>query len=488
MKDLQSALSHYFGYQDFRKGQRETIQAVMQQRNVLAILPTGTGKSLCYQLPTLLLDGLTVVVSPLIALMDDQVQSLKQKGVFSAVTYNSSLDFNEKRALLSSLSQQKFLFISPESLATSAVIEALQRCSISLFVVDEAHCISEWGLDFRPEYEQIPQIVAQLTIKKCLALSATATAAVQQDIEQKLFLNEEVKVIRYSVDRPNITYSVVTCTTKNEKEDFIDSFLARHTSQQGILYFSSKAEAVRISDWLRHERHQSSAFYHSDLSHQDRRLIQEQFLKGDVRILCATSAFGMGIDKSDIRFVIHFHLPSSLEALVQESGRAGRDGKLAHSIVLYQPADWHIHRHLASESLAEYRDFKARMESAQKDVQSFTDLQKTWYDHYQQGWLSLSRLEKMWEKKLQQRERQATIMRRWLEMTNCRRLGIHHYFESGMFPAPIKNEHCCDNCQLDIWQTRLPETEKVESHDSTEWQTVLKKLFNVGYSSQNIVK
>lgn len=488
MTDLQSALTYYFGYEHFRTGQRETIQAVMEERNVLAVLPTGTGKSLCYQLPTMLLDGLTIIVSPLIALMDDQVQSLKQKGIFTAVAYNSSLDYQEKQELLTSLSRQKFLFISPESLANPKVIQALQSCHIGLFVVDEAHCISEWGLDFRPEYEQIPQIVSHLTIKKSLALSATATPAVQADIEQKLFLNQTVKTIRYSVDRPNITYSVVTCTSHVEKEQFIQDFLARHPTQQGILYFSSKAEAVRLSEWLRHSINESSAFYHSDLSHQDRRVIQQQFLEGDLRVLCATSAFGMGIDKADVRFVIHFHLPSSLEALVQESGRAGRDGKLAHSIVLYQVSDWRIHRHLANESLEEYREFKARMKNQGNTIQPLSDLQQTWLEHYQQGWLSLESLESKWEKKLKQRERQEDIMRRWLEMTTCRRLGIYHYFEKGYFQAPLNNTMCCDNCQSNVWQSALPQVKKEKIKVVQEWETVLKNLFNVGYSSQNIVK
>ncbi|ESA38825.1 atp-dependent dna helicase [Leptolyngbya sp. Heron Island J] len=336
---LEKALKHFFGYDGFRHYQRDIIEHVLKNRDVLVIMPTGGGKSLCYQLPALLRVGVTIVVSPLIALMQDQVNSLKDNGI-AATFINSSLTFNEVRdreqALLKG--EIKLLYLAPERLMSPSfwpLLEQLQQTiGISAFAIDEAHCVSEWGHDFRPEYRQLFQLKQQLPQIPTMALTATATERVRQDIVQQLRLNDP-QIFVSGFNRQNLYYEVKP-KTKQSYDHLLK--LVKQQPGAGIIYCLSRKRVNEISFRLKQDGI-SALPYHAGLSAQERQENQEQFIRDDVRIIVATIAFGMGINKPDVRFVIHYDLPRTIESYYQESGRAGRDGDPANCTVFFSYAD-----------------------------------------------------------------------------------------------------------------------------------------------------
>ena len=315
---LEQALQHYFGYPTFRKNQKEIIQSLLEKKDTLGILPTGNGKSLCYQLTGYLSEGLVIVVSPLISLMEDQVNALLSFGEKKVVALNSTLQSFEKEFILKQLHQLKFLFLSPEMLLQPPVLAALKTQTIALFVVDEAHCVSQWGIDFRPEYRNLSIAKQQLGNPVTLALTATANADVQRDI-QTLLLKEDAQLFRESANRENIALFVEK--TKDKKA----SLASRLATIEGsaIIYCATRKNVEMLYHELK-ERY-AIGYYHGGLDYQQRAFLQKQFQEQQLQFLIATNAFGMGINKSNIRLVIHYDLPDSMENYMQEIGRAGRD-------------------------------------------------------------------------------------------------------------------------------------------------------------------
>ena len=333
--ELLPLLKQYFGFTTFRPLQEEIIRDSLAGKDVFALLPTGGGKSLCFQLPALTRDGLTVVVSPLIALMKDQVDALQASGI-PATFLNSSLAADESRKRLRGLhnGEYRLLYAAPERLMLSSFLEDLQRWNVRLIAVDEAHCISEWGHDFRPEYRQIADLRKLFPLVPFMALTATATGRVREDIVTHLRLREPNCYVA-SFNRPNLTYRVIQ---KNKSYDQLLHFLRARPKESGIVYCQSRKSAERVAANLTEDGVKSRP-YHAGLTPKERSEHQEFFLRDDVRVICATIAFGMGINKPNVRFVIHYDLPKNIEGYYQETGRAGRDGLPSECVLLFSAGD-----------------------------------------------------------------------------------------------------------------------------------------------------
>ncbi len=331
MSSIHSIVKEYWGYDTFRPLQAEIITAVLQGKDVLALLPTGGGKSICFQVPALAKDGICLVISPLIALIKDQVENLKNKGINALAIY-SGMPFLEIKKTLQNAAygNYKFLYVSPERLETALFLDYLPALNINLIAVDEAHCISQWGYDFRPAYLNIAKIRAQIPTVPVLALTASATKNVQEDICEKLLFTNAAQCFQQSFARPNLSYSVFNVASKQTK---LLSIL-KNVSGSGIVYCKSRKHTKEIADLLK--LHSLNAdFYHAGLSNDERNTKQENWIKNKTRIICCTNAFGMGIDKPDVRVVVHYDIPDCLENYYQEAGRCGRDGKRAYAVLLY---------------------------------------------------------------------------------------------------------------------------------------------------------
>ena len=341
-------LKNVFGYSEFRPMQQEIIASVLSGRDTLAVMPTGGGKSLCYQIPALLFSGITVVISPLISLMQDQVSSLVENGV-NALFLNSTLEWEDYIGAVRRIKagDVKLLYLSPEALAAQRTQDILHDCSVpvSCITVDEAHCVSEWGHDFRPDYMEISAVRKQFKGAVCLALTATATAHVREDIAANLHMNEP-QVFIAGFNRANIFLEV---RAKRDALGEVKECLEKHRDESGIIYCFSRKQVDKLTEQLSDAGY-SVMNYHAGLSDEERKEHQTQFIRDRVRIMVATLAFGMGIDKPNVRFVIHFDLPKSLEEYYQEIGRAGRDGLASHALLLYSAGDAHKIRYFFDES------------------------------------------------------------------------------------------------------------------------------------------
>jgi ATP-dependent DNA helicase RecQ len=336
---VQDVLTRYWGYSDFRPLQPEAIEAVLAGRDSVVVLPTGGGKSLCFQAPALVRDGMALVVSPLISLMKDQVDTLVGNGV-PAACYNSALSAGEKTAVLTGVREGRYrlLYVSPERLVGDGnewFIGMLAASRISFVAIDEAHCISQWGHDFRPEYRQLARLRDVLPGVSLHAFTATATARVRRDIAEQLGLRNALELVG-SFDRPNLTYRVLARSGLKQQ---LAEVLARHRGEAGIVYCISRREVDALADWLTAEGVRARP-YHAGLDDEQRHRNQDAFLNEDVDVVVATVAFGMGIDRSDVRFVVHAGAPRSLEHYQQESGRAGRDGLDAECVLMYSGGDF----------------------------------------------------------------------------------------------------------------------------------------------------
>jgi ATP-dependent DNA helicase RecQ len=361
VSDLELLLKRTFGYSAFRPLQREICEASLAGRDVFALLPTGGGKSLCFQLPALSRGGLTVVVSPLIALMKDQVDQLQATGV-AATFLNSTLDAETARSRLRGLHRNEYrlLYVAPERLMLDGWSENLLKWNVSCLAIDEAHCVSEWGHDFRPEYRQLAKLRDLLPEVPVMALTATATARVRTDIITHLKLRDP-EVFVASFNRPNLTYRVVP---KDQPLKQIIDFIRKRENESGIIYCASRATAERTAEALA-GRGFSARAYHAGLDAEERANNQEQFLRDDTRIICATIAFGMGINKPNVRWVIHHDLPKNIEGYYQETGRAGRDGLPGDCLLLFSPGDIAKQTHFLDEITDEKEQQIARAQLRQ---------------------------------------------------------------------------------------------------------------------------
>jgi ATP-dependent DNA helicase RecQ len=343
--DLRSALKDKFGFEQFYPGQEEVISRIMDGQDTLAILATGAGKSLTYQLPALLLEGTTVVVSPLIALMKDQLDMLRERGITDVVALNSTLSEDQELAVRQRIGagSVRIAYTTPEKLEDQTFLELLQSIKVPLFVVDEAHCISQWGHDFRPAYLALGAVIKKLGHPTVLALTATATPAVREDILHQLGI-EHVKPIVKGFDRPNLQYEARKADKEADKFKILQQLFTGRDQIEGtgIIYTATIKNALEVQKYLTDSLGIPAAVYHSKLHKEDRTLVHECFMNETIRAVVATNAFGLGIDKPNIRFVVHYDLPGSLEAYTQEAGRAGRDALKSRCILIYRMSDTRV--------------------------------------------------------------------------------------------------------------------------------------------------
>ena len=339
--DPTDSLRKHFGFEEFREGQEEVISTILSGNDAMVVMPTGSGKSLCYQLPALMMDGATLVVSPLIALMKDQVDALHARGL-PATFINSAIPETEQRARIESLrrGEYKLVYVAPERFRSSSFNAALRSVNISLFAVDEAHCVSTWGHDFRPDYLRLKHVIESLGNMRTLALTATATPYVRSDIIQQLGLKDPQTFVS-GFDRPNLSIEVVHTQREREKISRIKRLASSH-SGSGIIYASTRKAVEQVGSRLK-ELGLSVVTYHAGMSDGQRIKAQEDFMTGRKQMIVATNAFGMGIDKAEIRFVVHYQMPGSIEAYYQEIGRAGRDGLPSTCLLLFNYADKNTH-------------------------------------------------------------------------------------------------------------------------------------------------
>lgn len=334
---IKEALKTHFGYDQFKTGQEELIKGIMDGRDVLGIMPTGGGKSLCYQLPAVILDGLTLVISPLISLMKDQVDSLNEIGIPSTFI-NSSIDNKELNERIEDVRDGKYkiIYVAPERLSTSMFLKLIRSLDLSLVAIDEAHCISQWGHDFRPSYVDIPSFIKSLEVRPVVAaFTATATVEVVEEIKDLIELNDPVEVIT-GFDRPNLTYRVAK---PSDKFTYLKAYIDNLPEESsGVIYCSTRKAVDSVSSRLK-SLNRSVVAYHGGMTAEERQDNQDDFIKDKIKIIVATNAFGMGIDKPDVRYVVHYNMPKNMESYYQEAGRAGRDGEPSECILMYSPAD-----------------------------------------------------------------------------------------------------------------------------------------------------
>jgi len=491
--ELEKILYEKFSYAQFRKGQKEIIQSILHENDTLALLPTGTGKSLCYQLPGYLIKGIVLIISPLLSLMQDQVEQMKIRGEKRVVAINSFLSGEERRKVLKNIHKYKFIYISPELIQNDFILKQMKSVTVSLLVIDEAHCISQWGYDFRPDYLELGWIRRELGNPVTLAITATAREDVRNDIKKFLHM-ENAKEYIYSVDRPNIALQVIKVRDYQEKKEYLFE-LVKQLTGPGILYFSSKKLANEVAKELNERSLGPAAAYHSEIDQEMRILLQQQYLYDELKIMCATSAFGMGVNKENVRYIIHFHPPINLESYLQEIGRAGRDGEKSIAIMLYSQDDLILqHQLLKSEYPSDIQiEHFYRIQYLQNNHNHIdgTVLEKTvvpeGYTEVQ--WRLLwkffknskdendfkGKLRSFVDERLAIKKAKLREITDWIEYDGCRRERLLMNFQE------TKKEiydNCCDNCGLDLScfnQANVPKKQALPIH----WRHRLAELFSI---------
>lgn len=485
MIDYQQLMTRFFGDDAaFRPGQREALASLEARQNTLAVLPTGGGKSLIYQLYALAHEGLTIVVSPLLSLMQDQVASFQRLGIKQVIALNSTLTKSEQQQVLKHLNRYQFIFISPEMISRPEVVGQLQLVPINLLVVDEAHCISQWGMDFRVEYSELIQVRRRLDQPLTLALTATATEDTLLDIHKFLFYPyEPFKQLVMSLDRSNIFYDKREVATEDKAEllrTLIDQLPA-----PGIVYVHNKKEAEQLKQFLQAKSQRRVAAYHAGYSAEERYICQQQFQNGELDTILATSAFGMGINQPDVRYVIHYHLPFSMAELIQEIGRVGRDGQPAYALTLYNNEEFQQLRYLQERRYPEPQVFAQLLKTYLKhpnQMQIAPDdpllpLLMFYRDHYRNPKQMVAHYQRFHQQKGSELERVIT----YCETDHCLRHYLLAIFDQ---EKPETETFCCridqpEFTKTDWWQLYLQSSFHNTGWTETAptWQAQLEKLF-----------
>lgn len=492
MEKVEHLLHKKFGYRTFRPGQKELIEDVIKGKDVIGLLPTGGGKSLCYQLPGYVLKGAVLIVSPLLSLMQDQVQQLQLLGEKRAVAINSMLEQEERHFVFQKLHSYKFIFVSPEILQMEFLLNRLRQIRISLFVVDEAHCISQWGHDFRPDYSKLGEVRKQLDGPPCLALTATATKEVVSDIVTSLSLKYPCFHI-HSMNRSNIAFSIEKCESVEEKMERLVKWMYE-LDGSGIVYCSSRSWTETLTKLLKERGIQSVAYYHGGVSKEDRQLIQQQFIYDELSYIIATNAFGMGVNKPNVRFVVHFHIPQSFEAYVQEIGRAGRDGKKSIALMLWVNGDEEVPKTLMESELLPTAAIQHVLtfliqHSRLHQKQLLKEEEWTQLGLSETEWRYLNHLirqvkelspqnmletiELNMKKRFTFKQQKLHDFLAWIHEKTCRRKALLTYFGETLEEKP---ENCCDICQINM-DVYKRVNQKEDTKPLMDWEQELKRMF-----------
>ncbi|MCU5745470.1 ATP-dependent DNA helicase [Staphylococcus sp. SQ8-PEA] len=458
---LHRALKQYFGFDSFKEGQQEVIERVLNNEDTLGILPTGSGKSLCYQLPTYINEKATLIISPLISLMDDQVAQLKANGEYRVSYIHSGMDEKERYYNIKALKSSRFIFLSPEFILQPNNIKLIQHLNFGLIVLDEAHCLTEWGYDFRPHYALVGKITKHFNNTTILALTATAPPTLEHDLNY--ILSTQFSLVRTSMNRPNISLSHKNLASDEEKIDWLLKFIERSGST--IIYVSSKKKCYELAKSI-YQKGYLTGIYHGDMSYQERQTVQEQFINNTISIIVATSAFGMGVNKPDVRTIIHFHLPTSPSNYLQEIGRAGRDGKYSQAISLYQPDDTSLLETLLFTDAIKEEDIKLYKYGQLLDEYKLNILD-TLSSHYR-----LDQLVSIFKQAYLRKKEGFHRILGYKDLTTCRRVYLLNYFNEGL---EEEFSRCCDN---DSELPSLKITNKKKVKRKQNYKEKLEQLFN----------
>lgn len=505
---LEKYLQTHFQYDAFHEGQKEIITSVLAGNDVLGILRTGVGKSLCYQLPAKILPGITIVVSPLISLMIDQVRECKALQFKEVAALHSFQSWEERQDTLRLLHHVKLLFVSPELLQTDRIVTRLKELQLSLFVIDEAHCISQWGYDFRPDYLRLTQVISSLGDPTVLALTGTATPEVQADMKNKLgrpTMQEHI----YPMDRENISLVIEEIQGSEEAKDDRLMYYLHQYRVPTLIYFSSRMKAEQIANKIMvrsPERH--VAFYHGGMDAVDRLKIQQQFMNNQLDVICCTSAFGMGINKDNIRLILHYHPPTQMESYIQEIGRAGRDGKESVSVLLYRPQDFRIPTQIIEnelptkqeldfvcQRLLEYRNQDLSIPNDEVTIEAtfMIGVTKWRYLYYQlevhhivkqqkviatSDQLAAARrsIDNFTQKRLADKRQKLAQMTTYLHTTTCLREKLYRPFQQTITERKV---NCCSNCGFTFTDWDVQEHD-MEKERQKNWQDHLKMILLIG--------
>lgn len=473
--DLEKTLLDTYGFTSFRPGQKEVIEKILAGQDVIALLPTGMGKSMCYQLPAHLLGGSVLIVSPLLSLMQDQVAQLKKMGEKSVTAINSFLEPGERKTVLNNLGSYRFIFISPEMLVQPHIKNRLRELQISLLVADEAHCISQWGFDFRPDYLRIAEILPVLNHPRVLALTATATAKVTTEIIKYLEIQDPF-IYSHPMDRKNIAYDIRKFNSGNEKLEWLASFV-KTNGGPGIIYAGTRKKAQELSGLMTLAGIRT-AFYHGGMEHQDRIFVQQQFQNGELDWVCSTNAFGMGVHISNIRHVIHFQIPTSIEGYVQEVGRAGRDGGPALATLLYAAGDEELLESLVLDDLPTANEIKEVYQN-QRSGSHLVELgivRETSYrvlSYWKNHLAEHDTVEQIEQQKIEKMNQSAKI-RKLVTMNSCIREYLLECFDQQLVDKP---ENCCVNDGLNFSSLLERKKERVDVVPET-WESRLNALLS----------
>lgn len=473
---LYEDLQMHYHFNEFRPGQKEVLMTLLaDQRDVLAVLPTGTGKSLIYQMAGRLLGGITVIVSPLLSLMQDQVARLNSQGIKRAVALNSMQSYHTKQFVLQHLQQFDYVFIAPETLMQENVLAIFKQQDIRLLVIDEAHSIAQWGPDFRPDYLQLGNAYMGFKRPRLLLLTATAGEHVRKMLHEQFATNQDLVEYIYSVNRPNIHLRTERLESETVKHARLIA-LVKSLPGPGIIYLSSKKQANLMSKELQASTTRKVATYHGDIQNEQRFAIQQQFMQNQIDVIVATSAFGMGIDKADIRWVIHYHLANDLEGYLQEIGRAGRDQQPALAILLYTESDDYLVNNLLLSGIPDEITIKHFF--LQTPNYFFEPQQLRLLKYYASNGLDASQVTQLFMRRLQVKQLALQQMLQYIKLSTNKRNFIMKAFNE----VPLINEAASnwstEATELDIEALNLPLSPILSLDYEDNWQMRLQKLFN----------